>query len=26
VINGLAFLTGIGKDKVIEEILSALKD
>lgn len=26
VINGLAFLTGIGKDKVIEEILEALKD
>jgi len=26
VINGLAFLTGIGKDKVIEEILSVLKD
>ena len=26
VINGLAFLTGIGKDKVIAEILEALKD
>ena len=26
VINGLAFLTGIGKDKVIEEIIDALKD
>lgn len=26
VINGLAFLTGIGKDKVIEEIIEALKD
>ena len=26
VINGLAFLTGIGKDAVIEQILEALKD
>ncbi|MBN2044557.1 MAG: PTS sugar transporter subunit IIB [Anaerolineales bacterium] len=25
VINGLAFLTGIGKDKVIEEIIATLK-
>ena len=26
VINGLAFLTGIGKDKVIDQILEVLKD
>jgi PTS system galactitol-specific IIB component len=26
VINGLPFLTGIGKDKVIEEIIEILKD
>jgi PTS system galactitol-specific IIB component len=26
VIKGLAFLTGIGKDQVIQEVLDALKD
>jgi galactitol PTS system EIIB component len=26
VINGLAFLTGIGKEKVIQQILDVLKD
>lgn len=26
VLNGLPFLTGVGKDKLIEEIVEALKD